>query len=439
MKSLTNYCKTGLKSRMTAIIGSQWGDEGKGKLTDILAEKYDVCARFNGGDNAGHTIVVGKKKFAFHLLPSGILNQSCVSVIGNGVVVNLKSLKKELESLDTAGVDYKGRLVISDRAHIVVQAHIDADISQETDAKDKMIGTTKKGIGPAYASKARRTGLRVCDLLYWDSFSEKYRNLIKSFGKDVSQYKHELEEIKQIRDFVVEQKMIKDSINLVNEAYRNNKRILAEGANATLLDIDFGTYPYVTSSSTSIGGVMTGLGMSPQKVETIIGITKAYTTRVGSGPFPSECVGEEEALGEDIRTRGFEFGVTTGRNRRVGWLDANVVRYSNMINGFTSINLTKLDILSHLKQIKIAVGYKHPDGRKYEGFFPASLEELGSLQTEYEVLPGWESDISNITEYDKLPSNCRAYVERVEELINVPITWIGVGPERKSTLMKPLK
>jgi adenylosuccinate synthase len=437
MKSLTNYCKTGLKSRTCAVIGSQWGDEGKGKLTDILAEKYDVCARFNGGDNAGHTIVVGKKKFAFHLLPSGILNPKCLNVIGNGVVVNLKSLKKELKSLDDSGIDYDGRLIISNRAHLTLQAHIEADIEQETASKEKMIGTTKKGIGPCYSTKARRTGVRVCDLFYWESFVEKYNNLIKSFGKDPTQYQEELDTLKEITEFLKKHNMVRDTVTLINEAYHNHKRILAEGANATLLDIDFGTYPYVTSSSTSVGGVMIGLGLPPKKLETIVGISKAYTTRVGAGPFPTECVGEDQAVGDDIGARGFEFGVTTGRKRRVGWFDANVLRYSNMINAFSSINLTKLDILSPLKQIKIGIGYKYADGRKYVGF-PASLEELATLTTEYEVLPGWESDISNITEYDKLPTNCKAYVERIEELIGIPISWIGTGPERNSTIMKPL-
>jgi len=437
MKSLTNYCKTGLKSRTCAVIGSQWGDEGKGKLTDILAEKYDVCARFNGGDNAGHTIVVGKKKFAFHLLPSGILNPKCLNVIGNGVVVNLKSLRKELKSLEDGGIDYNGRLIISNRAHLTLQVHIEADIEQEAASKEKMIGTTKKGIGPCYSTKARRTGLRVCDLFYWESFVEKYNTLIKSFNKNPSQYNEELETLKEITEFLKNHNMVRDTVTLINEAYHHHKRILAEGANATLLDIDFGTYPYVTSSSTSVGGVMTGLGLPPKKLETIVGISKAYTTRVGAGPFPTECVGEDQEVGDDIGARGFEFGVTTGRKRRVGWFDANVLRYSNMINDFSSINLTKLDILSPLKQIKIGIGYKYPNGRKYEGF-PASLDELATLTTEYEVLPGWESDISSINEYDKLPANCKAYVERIEELIGIPISWIGTGPERSSTIMKPL-
>lgn len=434
MKTLTTHCKTGLKSRVCAVIGSQWGDEGKGKLTDILAEKYDVCARFNGGDNAGHTIVVGKQKFAFHILPSGMLNSKTLNVIGNGVVVNMKSLMTELKMLDDAGVDYKGRLVLSDRAHLVFQSHIDADVAQETNLKENSIGTTKKGIGPTYATKARRTGVRVCDLINWDSFVQKYQAVNKSLGKESS--KDELDEIKQQREFILKHDMIHNTITLVNDAIKNNKRVLAEGANATLLDIDFGTYPYVTSSSTSIGGVMTGLGLPPHKMETVVGIAKAYTTRVGSGPFPTECLNEEQEIGEDIRKRGFEFGVTTGRSRRVGWFDVNVLKYSHMINGFSSLNLTKLDILSPLKQVKICVGYKHHNGTKYEGVFPASLEELATLKPEYETLPGWETDISKLTQYDQLPSNCKAYVERLEELVGVPITWIGVGPERTSTIMK---
>ncbi len=436
MKSLSQVCKTGLKSRVSAVIGSQWGDEGKGKLTDILAGDYDVCARFNGGDNAGHTIVVGKQKFAFHLLPSGMLNPNCTNVIGNGVVVNLKSMKKELESLDTSGIDYKNRLIISDRAHMIMQVHIDADIGQEAKAGDKMIGTTKKGVGPCYATKARRTGLRICDLINWETFTEKYKVLLNSFNKEISDYKDELDQIKQIREFVLNNNMINDSITMINKAYTDNLRILAEGANATLLDIDFGTYPYVTSSATSIGGIMTGLGLAPNKLETTIGIAKAYTTRVGAGPFPTECINEEADIGEDIGLRGHEFGATTGRKRRVGWFDSSVVRYSNLVNGYTSINLTKLDILSPLKEIKVGVGYRRANGSKYEGYFPASLEELGTLETEYEVLPGWESDVSGIKEYKDLPVNCRAYVERLEELTGVPISWIGVGPERHSMIMK---
>jgi len=390
MKSIANLCRTGLKSKTTAIIGAQWGDEGKGKLTDILSEHYDICARFNGGDNAGHTIVVGGNKFFFHALPSGMLNKNTLNVIGNGVVLNLNSLKKELDMLESKKVDYNGRLLISDRAHLTLQCHIEADKGQETESgKDKMIGTTQKGIGPTYATKMRRTGLRVCDLSNMDSFKEKYTTLCKSFGKTPNDYPGELEFVKQMREFLIKNKMITDTVSLMNKTLKDNKRILLEGANATLLDIDFGTYPYVTSSNTSIGGVCTGLGVPPSQIETVIGICKAYNTRVGSGPFPTECIGEDAAVGEDMGQRGHEFGVTTGRKRRVGWFDVNVLKYSHMVNGFSSINITKLDIFSPLKQLKIGVGYKKKDGTLYTGAFPASLEELGEMECIWEVLPGY--------------------------------------------------
>ena len=313
--SISNLCRTGLKSRFCAIIGSQWGDEGKGKLTDILAEKYDICARFNGGDNAGHTIVVGKMKFAFHILPSGIINSKTLNIIGNGTVVNLRSLESEINLLEKQGVTFQKNLVVSNRAHLTVQAHIDADIAQETASSDKMIGTTKKGIGniikitlgPTYAAKARRYGLRVGDLLHWNGFMEKYKRLNEILGHDYSKNPKEIEDIMRVTEYLKENNMIVDTIPLLNNAIKSKKRILCEGANATLLDIDFGTYPYVTSSSTSVGGIMTGLGVPPRALETTIGIAKAYTTRVGSGPFPTECIGEENEIGEDIRKRVFKY------------------------------------------------------------------------------------------------------------------------------------
>lgn len=306
MKSVINQCKNGLKSRVCAVIGGQWGDEGKGKLTDILAENYDVVARYNGGDNAGHTIYANGKKFAFHIIPSGILNMKTTNVLGNGVVINLASLREEIKSLDKDNVDYKGRLIISDRAHLTLKAHIDSDGDQETSLGDKMIGTTKRGIGPTYATKARRSGLRICDLQDWDTFRGKYENVIRSLGKDVSSYKDEFDQIKETREYMISNNMIKDTVSVIHEAYSNKKRILAEGANATLLDLDFGTYPYVTSSSCSVGGIMTGLGLPPHNLETIVGIAKAYTTRVGSGPFPTECIDDESHIGEDIRERVYK-------------------------------------------------------------------------------------------------------------------------------------
>lgn len=429
-------CNTGLKSRFCAIIGSQWGDEGKGKLTDILADHYDICARFNGGNNAGHTIVANGKKFAFHLLPSGTLNPNCINIIGNGVVVHLQSLKKELENIEKQNI--KTNLVVSDKAHLVFKTHIEADIEQETASGKDSIGTTRKGIGPCYSTKARRTGIRVGDLLNFDNFQKKYEFLLKTMNRNItnSEYKVEIEEIKEIRNFLIEKRMIIDTISLINEAIKNNKRILAEGANATMLDIDYGTYPYVTSSSTSVGGILTGLGVSHSKIETVIGIAKAYTTRVGEGPFPTECINEDKEIGETVRSIGREFGTTTGRPRRCGWFDAPVVRFTNTINGFNSINLTKLDVLSTLKQIKICKGYKYKNGKQFTGLYPSTLDELEQVEPIYEVLPGWENDISKVTEFDKLPQNCKLYVEKCEELVGVPIKWIGTGPERTSMVLR---
>lgn len=434
MKSTVHYCKSGLKSRVCAIIGSQWGDEGKGKLSDILAEKYDICARFNGGNNAGHTIVVGDKKFAFHALPSGVLNPKCLNVIGNGVVLNLESLKQEIDKLVSANI--KPNLKISDRAHLTFKLHVEADAEQEQLAGSSSIGTTKKGIGPTYAAKARRTGLRIGDLLHKETLDAKIDWLFRNSGINPADYKDNIEGIKQVGEYLIKENMITDTVELVNEAYSQRKRILLEGANATMLDLDFGTYPYVTSSSTSIGGVMTGLGLNPFKIESVVGITKSYTTRVGSGPFPSEILDDPE-INKEILSIGREFGTTTGRARRIGWCDTQLLKYTNTINGFTSINLTKLDVLSTQKSLKIAIGYKYrTDGRPYTGLFPANLEHLAELEPIYEVLPGWESDISGISEYEKLPRNCRSYVERLEELIGVPISWIGTGPERSSMIIR---
>lgn len=429
-------CKNGMKSKFCSIIGSQWGDEGKGKLTDILSEHYDVVARFNGGNNAGHTIVANGKKYAFHLLPSGALNEKAINLIGNGVVVNLEGLKSELDKLKESGV--KLNLKISDKAHLVFKCHSEADVEQEVLSGNDAIGTTRKGIGPCYATKARRTGLRMGDLFNMSSFEVKYNFLLKSMNKDInnSVYKEELEKIRSFSSYLIENGMITDTISLLSDKIKNGKRILAEGANATMLDIDFGTYPYVTSSSTSIGGVITGLGVSPKSIETVVGISKAYTTRVGSGPFLTECVNEDQKIGEVIRGIGREFGTTTGRPRRCGWFDVPVVKYTNAINGFTSINLTKLDVLSTLKSIKICIGYRNKNGSNFEKLYPSGLEELSSVEPIYEVLPGWESDISKITEFKKLPTNCIRYVERVENLLGVPISWIGTGPERESMILR---
>ena len=435
-RSFASACKTGLKSRFAVILGSQWGDEGKGKLVDILAKDYDVCARFNGGANAGHTVVADGHKYAFHLLPFGILYQKCVNVLGNGVVVHIPTLFEELEQLDKNGVDYKKRLFISDRAHIVSDIEIVADGMLEASKGKAAIGTTKRGIGPTYSAKASRIGLRVCDLADWSKFQDKYHQFVKDMSHlyriDNFDSKKELDQLKQLRERIVKENMIIDSLEYISNSITSGKRIIAEGANATMLDMDFGTYPYITSSSTTVGGVCTGLGVPPKAIETNIGIMKAYTTRVGGGPFPTELTDE---IGAKLQKVGHEFGATTGRPRRCGWLDLNVVKFSNKINGLTSINMTKLDVLTGVKKIKVAVNYEL-DGKILNGSMPASLDDLGRCKVNFREFDGWTEDISNITEFNKLPRNAQDYITSIEKELGLPITWVGTGPAREAMFVR---
>jgi len=418
------------KQKIDVVLGAQWGDEGKGKLVDMLSQDYDVCARVAGGSNAGHTIVVDGVKYKFHLLPSGILNPNAIGIVGNGVVVHLPSFLTELDGLTKEGIDHKGRVFISDRAHLVFDFHQTVDGSLEDKLGRNKIGTTKKGIGPAYASKISRNGVRVGDLREWDYFEERFRALadhhMRSYEGLYIDVEGQLAYYKSIAPKVLE--MTCDTIELVNQKYKDGKKILVEGANAAMLDIDFGTYPYVTSSNPSVGSVMTGLGVSPKKLGGIYGTVKAYCTRVGEGPFPTELnvlVGE----GSHLATVGHEFGTTTGRPRRCGWLDLPQLMYSITINGYTSINLTKLDVLSGLKEIPLGIAYKSKDG-KYLETMPASLGQLKNVEVEYEVMPGWKEDITKCRKFEDLPSNCQKYVLRIEAICGVPIRWIGVGPNR---------
>jgi adenylosuccinate synthase len=417
------------------VLGAQWGDEGKGKLVDLLSQDYDVCARVAGGSNAGHTIVVEGKKYKFHLLPSGILNPNAVCVIGNGVVVHLPSFLNELDALELSGVECGGRVKISDRAHIVFDFHQDVDGTQEAGLGRHKIGTTKKGIGPAYASKISRNGLRVGDLQNWEYFEQRFRALCEShqraFGENLEiNVEEQLAYYKGISDRITD--MTIDTINFTNDQFEQGKRILVEGANATMLDIDFGTYPYVTSSNPSIGSVLTGLGVSPKKLRGIYGTVKAYCTRVGEGPFPTELELVEGSPGLHFSQVGAEYGTTTGRGRRCGWLDIPQMKYSSLINGFTSINLTKIDVLTGLPEIKLGVAYKH--NGEYVNGMPANLTTLGDVEVEYETLPGWSEDITTCQTFDELPPNCQKYILRVQELIGIPIRWIGVGPNRADVI-----
>ncbi|GJE98965.1 adenylosuccinate synthetase [Phanerochaete sordida] len=427
---------------VTVVLGAQWGDEGKGKLVDVLAGEADVCARCAGGNNAGHTIVapVGpenvKKTFAFHLLPSGLVNPKCTGVIGNGVVVHVPSFFAELDALQEQGLDCTGRLFVSDRAHLVFDFHQIVDGLKEVELGGSSIGTTKKGIGPAYSAKASRSGLRVHHLFDFETFAAKFRKIVEGRFKRYGHFEYDTEgEIvrykalaERLRPYVI------DSVAYIHQALSQNKTVLVEGANALMLDIDFGTYPFVTSSATTIGGVCTGLGIPPKMIGTTIGVIKAYTTRVGGGPFPTEQLND---VGVHLQEVGREFGVTTGRRRRCGWLDLVVMKHSCLINGYDCLNLTKLDILDDFKEIKIAVRYL-VDGKELAGF-PADLGVLEKVEVEYVTLPGWQSSIATTTSYDALPENCRKYIEFIEEYLHTPIRWIGVGPGRESMIVKASK
>jgi len=419
---------------VTVVLGAQWGDEGKGKLSDILSQEADVCARCQGGNNAGHTIVVGKTKYDFHMLPSGLVNENCTSVVGAGVVVHVPSFFEELSNLEKKGLDCTGRLFVSDRAHLVFDVHQIIDGLKELELGRGSIGTTRKGIGPTYSSKASRSGLRVHHLYNFEEFADKFRTLVANKHKRYGAFDYDVEaEIARYK--VLAEKLkpyVIDSVYYMNKAIKGNKKVLVEGANALMLDLDWGTYPYVTSSNTTIGGVCTGLGIPPQTITKVVGVVKAYTTRVGGGPFPTEQLNE---IGEYLQTVGFEVGVTTGRKRRCGWLDMVVVNYSTIINGYTSINITKLDILDQLDEIKIGVAYK-VDGEILEGF-PANLSLLERVEVVYETVPGWKTDISKCRTFEDLPANAQSYIRRIEALCGVPVEWIGVGVDREDMVVIP--
>lgn len=423
-------------SQVSGVLGCQWGDEGKGKLVDILAKHFDIVARCQGGANAGHTIYNSEgKKFALHLVPSGILNEETVCVIGNGVVVHLPGLFKEIDGLESNGVSCEGRILVSDRAHLLFDFHQEIDGLREAELAKSFIGTTKRGIGPCYSSKVIRNGIRVSDLRHMDTFPQKLDLLLSDAASRFQGFKYGpdmlREEVERYKKFAERlEPFITDTVHFMNEAISQKKKILVEGGQATMLDIDFGTYPFVTSSSPSAGGICTGLGLAPRVVGDLVGVVKAYTTRVGSGPFPTEITGKG---GDLLRFAGQEFGTTTGRPRRCGWLDIVALRYCCQINGFASLNLTKLDVLSDLSEIQLGVTYRHPDGSSLNSF-PSDLRLLEQIKVEYEVLPGWQTDISSIRKYSDLPKAAREYVERIEELVGVPIHYIGIGPGRDALI-----
>ncbi|CAH0690309.1 unnamed protein product [Spodoptera exigua] len=425
--------KSKMENKVAVVLGAQWGDEGKGKVVDLLAVNCDIVCRCQGGNNAGHTVVVDGKEFDFHLLPSGIINPKCISVIGNGVVIHLPGLFEELKKNELKGMKgWQDRLIISDRAHLVFDMHQQVDGLQEAEKGKNSLGTTKKGIGPTYSSKATRNGLRIGDLL-GDSamFEEKFRTLAANYKRMFPTLEVDIDaELARYREYAEKiRPMVRDTVSYLHKAIGEGKKVLVEGANAAMLDIDFGTYPYVTSSNCSIGGVCTGLGLSPLVIGDVLGVVKAYTTRVGDGPFPTEL---HDETGRLLQERGHEVGVTTKRVRRCGWLDLVVVRYTAMVNGYTSLCLTKMDILDTLKEIKIGVAYKL-NGKKIE-YFPSSMAELSNVEVEYITLPGWACSIEDVRELDKLPEQARNYVKAIEDFLQIPVKYIGVGQGRESII-----
>lgn len=417
------------------VVGTQWGDEGKGKIIDIIASRADVVVRSQGGNNAGHTVVNDGQTYKLHLIPSGILYKNTPCLIGAGVVLDPKDLLGEIDSLSPRGVSFEN-LKIDPRAHVVMPWHITLDGLSEKFRGNSDIGTTKRGIGPCYMDKYERCGIRVYDLVHPEVFAEKARMTGKLKNKIITEvYGGEAHDIEAIIKEYTEYgkrlaKYVDDVSVIVYEAAKANKTIMFEGAQATLLDIDFGTYPYVTSSHPLSAGVCVGTGVGPMIISNIIGVAKAYTTRVGKGPFPTEL---DDETGETIRNKGGEFGTTTGRPRRTGWFDAVIVRHSVRVNGLSSLAINKLDTLGGIGDLKVCVAYKKPDGTVIENF-PAALEELADCTPVYETLKGFDDDISACRSFDELPDACKKYIERLEELCDCHISMVGVGPDREQII-----
>ncbi|MDA9655439.1 adenylosuccinate synthase [Candidatus Actinomarina] len=419
----------------TVVLGAQWGDEGKGKVTDFFASSADYVVRFQGGNNAGHTIVVGDEKLALSLTPSGVLYPECVPVIGSGCVVDLEFLKKELEMLNSKNVSTQ-KLAISPNAHLIMPYHRLLDGLIEESLGENKIGTTKKGIGPCYSDKIQRSGIRVQDLLDDDVFvqkvnknlEEKNQILTKIYGRDPIDPNEIINEFKSYKDIVTNH--VKDTSLMISNAIKSNKNILFEGAQGTLLDIDHGTYPFVTSSNTSSGNAAIGSGVGPLNLNKIVGVTKAYISRVGSGPFITE---QENEIGDYLIEKGAEFGVVTGRRRRCGWLDLISLKYSVRVNTLTELFITKLDVLSGLDEIKLCVGYKNGD--EVIADYPYQQSILYNAQPVYETFKGWEEDITSIKNFEELPENAKKYINAIENFIEIPITFISVGPERNQNIV----
>jgi len=422
---------------VTVVIGMQWGDEGKGKIIDTLAAKHDIVARYQGGANAGHTVIHNNQKFVFHLVPSGILHNNIIGVIGNGVVIDPASFFQELTEIENQGVDFTGRLMIAENAHLTLPYHKLLDQIEDRKRGAEKLGTTGRGIGTTYTDKYGRIGIRVVDFINEELFIRKLHTALELKNYLLQQYYKEsvinvdklAEEYgryrKRFKEFAV------DVSSYLNDALDRGKEVLAEGAQGTFLDIDFGTYPYVTASNPISGGVCTGLGIGPKRIKKIIGVAKAYTTRVGMGPFPTEMEGE---LNEKLRTVGNEFGATTGRPRRCGWFDAVIVKYAVALNGIDELIITKLDVLSGINTIKVGVKYFH-EGKPLDKY-PLDTTIFENVEVQYEEIPGWNENINNISKFSHLPARAKKYIEKIEELVGIKISAVSVGSSREQIIRR---
>jgi adenylosuccinate synthase len=425
----------GARTKAVAVVGAQWGDEGKGKVVDYLASSFDYTARYAGGHNAGHTVIFDGHKYILQLIPSGILRSDKKAVIGAGTVVDPVALVAELENLKKSGIEVRGRLFLSNRAHVIFPYHREMDKAAEAARGEAKIGTTSRGIGPAYEDKMARRGIRVCDLLDPERFAEKLERVIAEKNA-ISQatYGHPLETkglLEQYLELAAHIRgLVTDTGMLLNRALDNGESVLFEGAQGTMLDIDHGTYPFVTSSNATSGGVATGLGVAPTRLTGVVGVTKAYTTRVGSGPFPTEM---PDLDAQALRERGNEFGAVTGRPRRCGWLDLEVLRFAKMLSGIDSLVVTKLDVFDAQKEIRICTGYRHKGKRLTE--MPPDAETLAEVEPEYHTLPGWQAPTPGIREVKELPLAARDYLNFISDQLQVEIGMISTGPERDATIV----
>jgi adenylosuccinate synthase len=419
------------------VLGAQWGDEGKGKIVDLFSDRFEIVARYQGGHNAGHTVYIGETKYVLKLIPSGILRKGVVAVIGNGVVVDLAALVTEMDMLEAAGVDVRGQLMISNRAHVIFPFHRMVEKMSEAREGRTSIGTTSRGIGPCYEDKIARRGIRIADLYDPATLDDLYtvlcedkQTLARAFGIDETlDYAAIRKQYVAIAERIAP--LVRDTAAYLNGAIRAGKRVLFEGAQGTMLDIDHGTYPFVTSSSAAAGGACTGTGVPPTKIDGIIGVSKAYITRVGAGPFPSETL---DAMGDLIRKRGHEFGSVTGRPRRCGWFDVPLLRYTGAVNGFDSVIITKLDVLDELDEIPVCTGYKI-DGRLIDEM-PATNRGIESIEPVYVNLPGWKTSTRGVTDFAALPDAARRYVDFLESSTDIEVGCVSTGPERNETLVR---